>query len=167
MNSMGAIPTAMRELHGQSWASMTGRGLSGRSSGRSAICRSTARQKNSIANDIWRRCRSLPPEKAPAEIESAGIRICWEFSYLQLDLNVGSSLRREACSELWNCNAAPSLAQQLINAEQLPTPPPQSASVAQKAVPQLHRQVLRWAASTGRTVAGTTKVLFSERSGIR
>jgi hypothetical protein len=57
------------------------------------------------------------------------------------------------------------LAQQLMNGEQLPGAPPQSASVAQWPLPQLHLQVLRNAAPDGST--GTAKTLFSERSGIK
>jgi hypothetical protein len=64
------------------------------------------------------------------------------------------------------------LAQQLMKWEQLPTPPPQSASVEQEPVPQLHLQVLRKPAPDGvnsgteETLTGMEKTLFSERSGI-
>ncbi|HXA86770.1 MAG TPA: hypothetical protein VNZ47_16920, partial [Candidatus Dormibacteraeota bacterium] len=63
--------------------------------------------------------------------------------------------------------ASGGLAQQLMKAEQLPTPPPQSASVAHGAVPQLHLQVLRNAAADASGDTGTEKALFIERSGIR
>jgi hypothetical protein len=59
------------------------------------------------------------------------------------------------------------LAQQLMKWEQLPTPPPQSASVEQEPVPQLHLHVLRKPNSGDSGNSGMTKVLFSERSGIK
>jgi hypothetical protein len=65
------------------------------------------------------------------------------------------------------------LAQQLMKWEQLPTPPPQSASVEHEPVPQLHLQVLRKPAPDGvnsgteETLTGMEKTLFSERSGIK
>ena len=84
---------------------------------------------------------------------------------LQLALNAGSSVLRDDLSAPENDSVPSPLAQQLMKAEQLPTPPPQSASVAHGAVPQLHLQVLRNPAPDGST--GVVKALFSERSGIR
>ncbi len=89
-----------------------------------------------------------------------------DFSYLHSDLNAGNSVWREDCSAPENSCALSPLAQQLMKAEQEPMPPPQSASVAQGAVPQLHLQVLRNPAE-GWARAGTERALFNERSGMR
>jgi len=78
-----------------------------------------------------------------------------------------SVLREDWAAALENHCVSSPLAQQLMKAEQLPTPPPQSASVAQNAMPQLHLQVLRCAAANGSADTGTEKTLLSERSGIK
>jgi hypothetical protein len=76
---------------------------------------------------------------------------------MQLPLNAGSSVLREDLSAPENDSASSPFAQQLIKAEQLPMPPPQSASFAHGAVPQLHLQVLRNPAPDGS--AGTAPSL--------
>jgi hypothetical protein len=89
-----------------------------------------------------------------------------ENSYcLQSPLNAGRSVWREDWSAPENRSAESPLAQQLMKWEQEPTPPPQSASDAHGAVPQLHLQVLRTPVEGG-TSAGTEKALFNERSGM-
>ena len=85
---------------------------------------------------------------------------------MQLPLNAGSSVLREDCSAPTNHCVFSPLAQQLMKWEQLPAPPPQSASVAHLPVPQLHLQVL-WKPVVGSGNAGKEKTLFSERSGIK